>query len=444
MKICALIPSRPHITNARHRSRSNTKRYYGLQMVIDVVERQTEWKVDYATPEQLHEYDIVLYSCLAVPDYYDFLYTILRKCRRSPGQVWIAGGPGITNINPFLPYFDYIVIGRGESLIVPLLYSIAADSEFVNPSVVNVKLHADGMSYPTNYAQALYPHEVNGVPETQYGCKYNCSYCRYRTATLPPNMRESDRETTMPGNEETFWDLDIKDGRFHTTSLDGLTESVRKAVQKPITNKMLVKGLEKWSKQTPKINLKVYLIVGYPFEHGMDLSQLKEAFQAAAKLTGKCDVFIQLHFTPFEASPHTPMQWDGINVNTDFRAIVTDMRSFSPYLVELPHFRVMMLTSTMMPLTLVKRMVFNRASPRDKDVLEYLGSHTEQITHSSNNAIKLVRLLNRYDVHQFVKQYKIGDPMPFDNIQVWKSSKQLEKEAFRTRSALRSCSRLVS
>ena len=436
LKICALVPNRTHVFNKKHKQRLNTNNYYGLTIIIDTINTKIKEKIRYVSIEDVNKYDIVLYSMLSIEDYYSFVYTYNRKLKEKKKGIWIIGGSGISNINPLIKYFDYIVLGRGESLIIELLKSIVQGKEINNTSIVEAKKYDPLNRYYINYTKVLWKGSENTKEEKMYGCKYNCSYCRYRTATLPPNLRKKDNKTTMPGNEETFWELKIKDGSFFTTSLDGLTEKIRYAVNKPISNKQIINKFILSSKTTKKINIKIYFIIGYPNINNITFKELLDCFKEIDNNINNCKIFIKLHFTPFGAEPQTPMQWEKVNINTDYRDIMNIEKKISKYLFEGKNLKAIILNTTIKPLALLKRMVYNRAGLEDYQILDYLGSHPEQNTHNNKSDKKLKLTLERFEVTKFTQEYAIGTILPNSNIKSWKDDVQIIKEARITRKKL--------
>jgi len=437
MKIAVLMPTHVHVYNAKQAKRIDITRYFGLKVIINEIAQQFDDKIDIITFEDVHNYDVILFSCLSPDDFFALVYTREKKIKSEIKNIWIAGGPAITNINPFVPYFDYIVLGRGEDIINPLLLTIEAGKVFSHKSVVYTPDYKQENLYYQNYAKKLYPHKLDGIKEEMYGCKYNCTYCRYRTATLPPTMRDFDTNTTMPGNEETFWDLDIKNGSFHTSSLDGLTEKERFAVLKPIKNKAVVKGFEKWATQTKKINLKLYFIIGFPYVGKSNFNELMEIFEEAEKVCQGVDVFLKLHFTPMGADPATAGQWEQVDIDTNYREYLDSHIPSSRLLFEKNNFRVVLQNSTMRELSLLKRMVFARAELSDNYLIKYLASDREQTSHDSNQTKKMFLVKKRFDISHFIEEKEIGSYLPSQNIVVWKSIEQMSKEATRMRQKLK-------
>lgn len=429
MKIAALLPTHQHITDKRKGQRIDIKNYFGLKVIINEIQKHYNIIVEIIDYKRVSEFDIILFSFHSISDYYALVYTIEKKLKGVRKGIWIGGGAGIANINPLVNYFDYLIIGRGESLIIELINSIKSKNKIVSNSVVVCKDYIPSNNYKINYTQKLYPDKLNNVNESMYGCKYNCFYCHYRYSTLPPNLREQDNKTTMPGNEETFWDLNIINGSFYTSSLDGLTEKIRYQVNKPITNKMIIEKLVNASKITKKINLKLYLIIGYPNESKLDFSELCNVFKEVDQQIKNCSIFINLHFTPFAASPLTPMKWEGVNIKTDYRAYFDEIRKKSFYLYEGINVRVIFMRTTIKPIELLKRMIYYRAGLKDLEIIKYIACSTEQITHNKNNTQKLELILQKYNVDKFVKEYDISHILESDNIKSWQQETRIIKQA---------------
>lgn len=443
LKICALMPTSVRHSGRMANNRTNIKNYFGLNIIINEISKNLGINVPIVNWESVNKYDVVLFSALSIEDYYSLVFTVERKLKGIQKGVWIAGGPSVSNINPFIKYFDYTVIGRGEDIIKPLLTAISYGFPFVHQSVVDRNTYQQEKQYFVNYAKKLYPDAIGKVEETMYGCKYNCSYCRYRTATLPPTKRDFDKGTTMPGNEETFWDLDIKNGNFHTTSLDGMTQAQRFAVLKPIKAEQVIKGFIKWSEQTKKINLKMYQIIGYPYNPEVDFSEMKYIFSEVAKAVKTTDIFVTLHYTPFGADPQTAMQWEAVNIFSNYRNIIESKRANESYLVESENVRVMHQRTTMHPFTLLRRMIFQRAELSDMDIIEYVGSNPKQNNRHIYNDEKFSMTMDKFDISKFVKEYNIGDWLPTQNINTWKPLEQMAKEGARTRMKLKEARTII-
>jgi radical SAM superfamily enzyme YgiQ (UPF0313 family) len=439
MKIAVLIPTHAHVYNAKNKSRRSPNKYYGLQIIIDKINEVYPESIEFIDFSRVDEFDIILFSMLSVDDYYSLVYTVEKKLKYRRKNIWICGGPGIANINPLIPYFDFIVLGRGEDIILPLMEYIS--NYFVNLSyhseVRNLKLpsgvinsfqYDSELIYHQNYSKHLFEGSQNAAPEKISGCKYNCLYCRYRSSSLPPKLRESSQNTTMPGNEETFWELEIKNGSFYTTSLDGLLENTRKVVHKNIPNKSIVDKIVASSLNTKVINLKIYFIVGYPHDKSIDFSEFIDVCHEIDTRIKDCQVFFSLHFTPFAAEPHTPMQWEAVDISIDYRELFNDMMKINRYLYNGVNVRAMIMRTCNKPLTLLKRMIYNRSTLDDLNILQFISSDSYMISHSRTAEEKLNYLLSKFDVTKFIKEYGPGTSLPTDNIIVWKPRETMIKE----------------
>lgn len=436
MRIAALLPTHQHITDKRKSKRIDIKNYFGLKVIINEIQLKLKLDVEIIDYKDVSNYDIILFSFHSIADYYALVYTIEKKIKSKKNNIWICGGAGIANLNPLVKYFDYIVLGRGEVLIIELINAIKNKNKISNDSIVVCSKYDINQVYKINYASKLYQDEKNILSESMYGCKYNCFYCHYRYSTLPPNLRKEDNKTTMPGNEETFWDLEIKNGSFYTSSLDGITEEIRYKVNKPISNKMVVDKLVKASKITKTINLKLYFIIGYPYEQEVNFTELYNIFNEVDSLVSVCSIFINLHFTPFAASPLTPMKWERVNINFDYRAMFDEMRLKDKYLYNGRNVRVMFMRTTIKPLELLKRMVYYRAGLEDLEIIKYLATATEQITHNKNNTQKLELIKERFDLNKFVDERVIGTSLECDNIKSWQEEKRIIKQAHKYRNSV--------
>lgn len=429
MKIAALLPTHQHITDKKKRNRINVKNYFGLKIIVNEIKLKLGYDVEYIDYSRVKEFDIILFSLHSISDYYALVYTIEKKLKGKRSGVWICGGAGVVNINLLIDYFDYIVLGRGEELIIELLNNVRNKKIIKHESIVVGSHYHSSRIYKINYTQKLYVDSKAGLIEQMYGCKYNCYYCNYRYTALPPNLREEDNKTTMPGNEETFWDLEIKNGSFYTTSLDGLTEEIRYKVNKPISNKMIIEKIVKASKITNIINLKLYLIIGYPGEKELNLKELYNVFNEINKKVDKCKIFIKLHFTPFAASPSTPMQWEKVDIINDYREKIEELRQTNKYMYEGNSVRVLYMRTTIMPIELLKRMVYYRGGLEDMDLIKYIATSRAVISHSINNKTKLSNIKKQYNLNKFTSQYPVGTQLESSNIKSWQSDEMIIKQA---------------
>lgn len=437
MKICALIPTHPHVRNSTHNSRLNVSRYFGLRIVLNEIKKHYSIDVPLVTYESVHKFDIVLVSIHSVEDFWAQAYTFYNRLKGQRKGIWIAGGSAVQNINPLVEMFDHIVIGRAENIIIPLLQSVLNNIEFVHESVVNTCDYHENKEYKISYVEELYKEKIGKEKETMLGCKYNCAYCRYRIASKPPNMRKFDKLTTMPGNEETFWELDIKSAAYHTTSLDGLTERIRFAVTKHISNQAIIDKFREFSKSIKRINLKVYLIVGYPHNPELNFNELKEVFTEISEFLTDQKYVVRFHMTPFSAEPGTPMQWEKVNIEQNYNQLMKEYRQELGSLVHTDSLQAYVQPTVMSNYAVLRRSIHHRASLLDLDLIRYLAADPFFRSHNNSTTQKLERILSTVNIDSFIREYPIGSILPSSNIISWRNQQSIMNQGAKVRRKLK-------
>lgn len=435
-KVCVLVPTHNHVRNATHNTRLNVGKYFGLKIVLNELEKHFDLKPDFVTHESVHLYDIVLVSIHSVNDYYGHAHTFYYHLKGQRRGIWIAGGSAIQNLPPLLDIFDFIFIGRAEGLLIPFFTALLANKPFTSESIVSTFEYSQWNRYKINYVQKLYPEQLGKEKETMLGCKYNCAYCRYRISALPPTKRDVDNRTTMPGNEETFFDLHINSGKQYTTSLDGLTESIRFAVFKRISNDTIIQKFKDFSLSNPSIRLKVYLIIGYPGKSEVDFSELRYVFNQIDKFLSNHRYVVQFHVTPFSAEPGTPMQWEPVNIFDNYSQIISAYKKTHGDVYHSPRLSAYIMTTTMSNYSVLLRSIHHRAHLHQVDVIRYISESKFQRSHSNMHTAKFDDLVKRFDLDPFIKAYPIGARLSSSNIHSWRSQSDIESQAHQVRKSL--------
>ena len=428
-KVCVLIPEIPHKKTKSPKFMHRSMKYFGLGIIVKEIQEEFNIEVPYVDFSQVGNFDIVLYSIHSVEDFYNLVFTVKTKLQANRPNVWVGGGAGIANLEMIVDYFDYIVLGRGEGIIQDLIKGILNNDIVSSKSIIATKDYSNEKPYYINYADRLYPDKIMNRKETMYGCKYNCFYCRYRYSSLPPNKRELDNKTTMPGNEETFWELEIKNGSSYTTSLDGFTEKTRYAVNKPISNQRIIDKLVAVPKLKTSVNLKVYFIAGYPFESEIDISEFIEVCRKADEIGLKNKTFIRVHVTPFSAEPSTPMQWEKMNTNINLRNMFKEFQISNGILFKGEMLQVVMPNLISSEFTLLKRAIYNRGFRADLEIIEFILIDKFMKNHNNNHTQKTQRLKEVFDLDRFVDEYPIGAHLPSSNIFSWEDPNKIVKMA---------------
>lgn len=436
MKFCVLVPTHAHIRNAKQHNRLNISKYFGLKLVLADLLENLQIKPDVVTYEDVHKYDVILASIHSVDDYWGHAYTFYNRLKGKRRGLWICGGSAVQNLPVLSEIFDFAFIGRAENILIPFFKSLLKGSVYLHPSIVDYANYSQVGVYKINYVQRLNPRKVGKEQETMLGCKYNCAYCRYRIAALPPTKRDEDKATTMPGNEETFWELELGSGKSHTTSLDGLTEAVRYAVSKRISNAAIIDKFKAFANQRKVVMLKVYLIVGYPGIPVIDFSELRSVFYEIDSFLSDHRFHVKFHLTPFSAEPGTPMQWEPVNIVDNYNEIIKDPGANLRNVYVSGRVNAYVLKSTMSNWSVLKRAVHHRSFVEDLEVVRRIAGDPFFRSHDKTHGQKLDEAIRLFDVDKYVKEYKVGSLLSSSNIQSWRSQSSIERQAKAVRYSL--------
>lgn len=277
MKICAYVQqqyAKPTYSNECMDSRQ----FSGLKVVIDCLQR-AGYEVQYAGAATVHNYDVVLVSLTSDCDWWGFIAEWV-KWQRGSYRV-IIGGAGVLHITPFLPFGDYFMFGRGENLTVPLVKGLESGNGFEHESIAQASTFCEDNIYRIAQVNCAYPHEVNlssgkVFKEGPIGCNHKCLFCGYtwhRKFVSP--YADYRMEDGLFGNiadkERAMLDIasnpDIDFSRLRTTAIDGMSERIRFAVNKPISRDMMLDFLSRMVGSDAKPHqIKLYNIIGYPTE----------------------------------------------------------------------------------------------------------------------------------------------------------------------------------
>jgi radical SAM superfamily enzyme YgiQ (UPF0313 family) len=292
----------------------------------------------------------------------------------------IAGGPlTFSNPAPLAPFFDVVILGEGEQLIVELV-SIARDVGFVRdrvwaaladrPGIYLPHLHGETIPKVAAVDDALLPARSQiETPHTELadmfmteaarGCSRGCTYCVMRRSTNG-GMRIVPRETIIAGIPEHARKVglvgaavtdhpeiaaivrDVVDGkrsvgisslradkltdelvgllarggyRTLTVAGDGASERMRRVIERSTRAEHLLRSAELAA--THRLHtLKVYMMLGVPSETDDDVDELVQLSRELAKLHPR----VAYGLAPFVAKRNTPLDgtpFAGIGVVDD-------------------------------------------------------------------------------------------------------------------------------
>lgn len=321
MKICAYVQA-SYAKQTYKNECMDTRQFVGLRVIVDCLER-AGYSVEYAGAATVHQYDIVLVSLTSDCDWWSFIAERLTW-RRGEYTV-IVGGAGLLHITPFLPFGDYFMFGRGENLIVPLIRGIDRDGGFQHESVARSDTFNESAIYRIAQVDAPYPHSISLSSKRQFaegaiGCSHKCLFCGYtwqRRFVSPVDFYRMEDSLFGGIAEKELAMLDLVDGNapidfahLRTTSIDGMSERLRRRVNKPISAAILNDFLRRMLQyEGSPHQIKVYTIVGYPGESDEDWFEFTDTLRDADEAVPlRCKPWsIVLHATPFRPMPATPL-----------------------------------------------------------------------------------------------------------------------------------------
>ena len=433
MKIATLILEDYKKRGTRANTNFDSYEYFGLNVIIDSIKRKLGYDVGYCSIKKANDFDVLLVSLTSVIDVYNLVYTFSKhgiEAKEIEPKV-IVGGQGVVNIKTYVEYGDYFVFGRGEDEVINIINSIENNEQYQSSSVFN----RQKSSFDDNYRMCqtkIYPYEVNEMREGMLGCPNKCFYCQYsfsREYHNQPNNKYQDTEY-ITGEEQTFDDLEIKDGRVYVSAIDGFTERLRETFNKNITDKQIVEKLK--TAQTADVNsrvsLKLYNICGYPTEDKKSYDKFIEMIQSADMKKEGNDVKLHILLTPFSAEPLTPAQYLPMDLKTNYRKYFQKKYvGQNGYVWKGNNITIYIMKYINTNYALFQRALVNRGEENDQGIIEAIVNNRKFQRLSTDE--KMHNLRKQVDVDRFSKQHKIGDSVPWDYIQSYIPRSKINKMA---------------
>lgn len=297
----------------------NVRLNAGMAVVCDILRRDGFTNIGYCSKSSVCNYDMIMFSVTSDCDWWNF---VAERVEWGKGSYKVVvGGQGVLNPRPFLEIVDYFVLGRAEGIQSILAQCILDGIDCDNPHIVCSKTFSMDKLYYINQADCIYPHEIvldsgDKYHEDVIGCNHKCFFCGYtwqRKHASDDAFSYSglwnggkDRERAMLDMHEGV-EVDLV--KLRTTAIDGLSERLRKMVNKPITRDILREFIIRLASCDKPHQVKFYNIIGYPTETVDDWLEFLDDVMACDSSFNKQDkqTCILLHSTPFRAMPATPL-----------------------------------------------------------------------------------------------------------------------------------------
>lgn len=367
--------------------------YYGFNYILS----ELNYKYDFINITELGKYDYVLCSLTSVMDVENMIY-IFEEYRPDRGQCKIViGGAGCVNIWSLYDYIDIAVFGRAEGQINDILKGSRFDNVWRkddDPDICG--------KYNYRQSQFLIGDEI------MVGCRNKCYFCQYSNTHKYYGSGNYD-PVNAPFPEDDWRGLRIEGSKRYLTAWDGLSEETRLRVNKKITDQDIIEKLKSFYmvEREAAINLKIYNIIGYPWE---TLDTVNNDLNNISKMLKKCDkkrggknnrVFIMMMFTPFSPEPLTPMELQPANININWGKY---FRHRGRNVYNGIDFEMMILPQINAPFTLAKRVMINRANAINKKQIQTILKSKKINSLSSGFQMAALNNYKGFDLSIFDKQ----------------------------------------
>ena len=282
--------------------------YIGLRYIVSQIDKSNH-EITYVSKDTINTVDFVLIS---LTSYYDVANIINELYGKKITAKVVMGGAGCNNVGLLRTVADVITVGRGERTINHILEDDPIDGIWYKAT--NADLSKPIKIMPLLDYITIDDDYVGTYCEQSIGCQRKCFFCEYSWKHRW-TKKEDGYHSGLLNRETLLQDVDW--ASYHNkdlvTAIDGATEATRRVINKPIKNSEITdKMLQIYDAPKDYVSLKLYCLLGYPFEDRFDPEEAVESIIAARRESShRCNVLlVSPHFMPM---PFTPMECEPVN-----------------------------------------------------------------------------------------------------------------------------------
>ena len=281
--------------------------YIGLRYIVSQIEPVHE--IVYVSKDTINTVDMVLIS---LTSYYDVINIINELYGKKITAKVVVGGAGYNNVGLLRDIVDIGTVGRGENKINQIIAGEHIDGLYYKDD--NYDLSKPIKIMPLETFIEIDDNYVGRYCEQSIGCQRKCFFCEY-SWKHKWTKKDTGYHSGLLNRETLFQDVDWTSykNKDLVTAIDGATELTRYIVNKPIkTSEITDKLLEIYDAPKDYVSLKLYCLLGSPFETRFEPEETVEAIIKARKDSNhRCNVLmVSPHFMPM---PFTPMECEPVN-----------------------------------------------------------------------------------------------------------------------------------
>lgn len=283
--------------------------YIGLRYIVSQIDK-SKYEISYVSCDTINTVD---YCLISLTSYYDVLNLINELYGKKVTATVCVGGAGYNNVGLLRDMVDIGTVGRGEDTIGQILSGEEIEGLYYKKT--NRDLGHSIKIMPLKRYIEIDDNYVGRYCEKSIGCQRKCFFCEYSWKHAYTHQ-DNGYKSGLMNRETLLQDINWSDykNKDLVTAIDGATENIRSVINKPIKNEDITKKmLEIYEVEKEYVSLKLYCLLGYPFEEKFSPDEAVESIIAARKndSSHRCNVLIvSPHFMPM---PFTPMECEPIN-----------------------------------------------------------------------------------------------------------------------------------